>query len=152
MSVSPAILEALAISELPDVQWLHGDDLCDCTFQRIGMWKNRYTATQQEIRLCCIWARLGEMFPEYVRTIPAYFDENKQAWDTTVHEWDGEDDMPKALWHRHLARKLDISIGEARSLNLAPPRGSGPRVKVPFVLLHGGNEIVIDLPRMELMG
>lgn len=151
MTVSPAILEALAISELPEVEWLHGDDLCDCTFQRIGMWKNPYLAETMEIRLCCVWAKLGEMFPEYVRSIPAYRDENTQTWVTEPWEWNGEDEMPKALWHRQLARKLDISVAEARALNLPPPQGTGPRQVVPFIILHGGNEIAIDLGRMALL-
>lgn len=142
-TLSPALIEALAIAELPEVQWQLGDDLCDCAFQRIGMWKNPYIATQHEIRLCCIWAKLGEMFPQYVRTIPAYFNESKQEWDTSIMVWNGENEMPRALWHRQLARGFGISVAEARSLELPPPQGYAS--KPVFLLPQGGEYIEVRL-------
>jgi hypothetical protein len=109
------IIHALALSDLPDVMWVHDDDLCDCVFQRVGMWKNPYLATTHEIRLCCVWQKLGEQYPDLVRTIPAYRDENTQSWITEPWEWNGEDEMPTAIWYRHLARKEGISVGDARA-------------------------------------
>jgi len=114
-TVSPAVLEALSIGSLPDVEWQTGDDLCDCTYQRIGMWKNPYLAETLEIRLCCVWAKLAEQYPDAVRTIPGYFNENTKEWMTQPWAWDGEAEMPKAIWYRHLARKLDRPLAEIRA-------------------------------------
>lgn len=114
-TLSPAVLEALSVGSLPDVDWDHQDDLCDCTFQRVGMWKNPYLAETLEIRLCCVWARLAEQYPDAVRTIPGYFNENTQEWITTPWAWDGEAEMPKAIWYRHLARKLNRPLAEIRA-------------------------------------
>jgi hypothetical protein len=100
---------------LPEVMWDVEDDLCDCTFQRIGMWTNPYLGETLEVRACCIWAKLYEMFPEYVRTTGAFLDYNRDEWDTTLRDWDGESDMPPAIWYRHLARKEGISVSEARA-------------------------------------
>ena len=113
--MSPAVIHALAIGNLPDFQWEIHDDLCDCTYQRIGMWKNPYLAEQHEIRLCCVWEKLGTMFPDFVRDIPAYWDGNEKQWLTEPMEWNGETEMPKALWYRHLARKEGITVAEARA-------------------------------------
>jgi hypothetical protein len=124
-SISPAILEALAIADLPEVTWTIGDDLCDCTYQRIGMWTNPYLAETQEIRLCCIFSELGKQYPEMVRSIPGFWDENAQTWVTEPREWDGETDMPAYLWYRQMARKEAIPLGEARARYAAatPPCG-----------------------------
>lgn len=147
--LTPALLEALSIAELPEVQWKHGDDLCDCVFQRIGMWKNPYLATTQEIRLCCVWAELGKMFPDFVRTIPGYFNENTQRWDTNPWDWNGETEMPKALWHRQLARKLGCTVAEARAMSLEPPAGQPKLEPVPFILLVGGQEVTLNLRKVR---
>ena len=113
--LSPALIEALAIAGLPDVQWQHDDDLCDCVFQRIGMWKNPYLATQHEIRLCCVWAELEKQYPDFVRTIPGYFNENTKEWQTEPSEWNAEFPMPKAIWYRHLARQQGRSVADIRA-------------------------------------
>ena len=139
--LSPAIVEALAIGSLPDVLWNNGDDLCDCTYQRIGMWTNPYLAVTHEIRLCCAWAKLHEMFPEAVRTIPAFWDYNHDVWVTEPAEWNGEQDMPLALWHRQLARTRNITVAEARALNLPAPKGK-PRKSAPHLFLKAGSEWV----------
>lgn len=127
--LSPAILEALSIGSLPDVEWQHDDDLCDCTFQRVGMWKNPYLAETLEIRLCCVWAKLAEQFPEAVRTIPGYFNPDTQQWLTNPWDWNGEAEMPKAIWYRHLARKLNRPLSEIRAeyaeKDHLRPRGRG---------------------------
>ena len=114
-ALSPAILQALSIGSLPGMEWSNQDDLCDCTYQRVGMWKNPYLAETLEIRLCCVWAKLAEQYPDAVRTIPGYFDPNRQEWITEPWTWDGEAEMPKAIWYRHLARKLDRPLAEIRA-------------------------------------
>lgn len=153
-SLSAAVIEALAIGNLPDVQWVHGDDLCDCTYQRIGMWKNPYLAETLEVRLCCVWGKLAELYPDMVRAIPAYWLDNEQRWDTVPHEWNGETDMPPYLWYRHLARKLNRPLSAIRAeykhRDAERPRGV-PRIAptpvpyIPFVLLDGTREIMVNL-------
>ena len=147
MMPSPAVIEALAIGSLPDVQWKHGDDLCDCIYQRIGMWTNPYLAVTHEIRLCCAWAKLYEMFPETVRTIPAFWDYNNDVWVTEPAEWNGETDMPLALWHRQVARMRGITVAEARAMNLPAPKGKA-RKPAPHLILKAGGEWV----ELELTG
>lgn len=146
---SSAVIEALAIGSLPDVQWSIGDDLCDCIYQRIGMWTNPYLAVTHEIRLCCAWAKLYEMFPETVRTIPAFWDYNNNEWITEVAEWNGEAEMPKALWYRQLARKTGRSLADIRAeyaeKDELRPKGYRRPEPVPFVLLIDGRELVMDL-------
>ena len=125
--VAADIAHALWVADLPDVQWDHEDDLCDCIYQRIGMWKNPYLATQHEIRLCCIWEKLYQLDPSAVRTIPGYWNDDVQEWQTEPRPWDGETDMPMSLWVRQIARQEGITVQEARSrcaLNLSGrPRG-----------------------------
>lgn len=114
-----------SLGVLPEVFWNHDDDACDCTFQRIGMWKNPYLGETLEVRMCCIWAELYKLFPQFVRVTPAYLVED-EAWETTVREWDGEGDMPRSIWYRQLARKEGISLAEARVryAHLDPPKGT----------------------------
>ena len=75
------MLEALLFTgQIPEIDWEHGDDLCDCTFQRIGYWTNPYLARTMEVRLCCIWKILAEQNPEIaalMQEIPAYDDYNR---------------------------------------------------------------------------
>jgi hypothetical protein len=137
-----AVLEALSVGSLPDVEWSNQDDLCDCTYQRIGFWTNPYIGETHEIRLCCVWAELGKQYPQFVRTTPAFYDYNKNEWVTEVAEWNGEADMPKAIWHRQLARRLNIPLEEARRLSMPPPRG---RKRIPFFLVFGSQEFTVDL-------
>ena len=114
------MLEALLLTgEIPEIRWEHGDDLCDCTFQRIGYWTNPYLARTTEIRICCVWKVMVEQNPEIaalVREIPAFDDYNKDRWVTEPAPWDSEDgDMPRALWHRQLCDLDDVLLayGEA---------------------------------------
>ena len=149
--LSPAIVEALAIGELPDVIWRDHDDLCDCEFQRVCQWTNPYIGSTHEVRLCCMWAKLYEMFPAYVRNIPAWFDINWQEWNTVPMDWNGEDEMPKAIWYRHLARKYGRSVADIRAEYAEKDdlRPKGREIKpIPFVVLIGGEEIVIDFGRL----
>ena len=81
-----------AMGMLPETFWETNDDACDCTYQRIGMWTNPYLAETLEVRMCCIWSKLYELFPQYVRTTPAFLNHNTGEWETEPREWDGEDE------------------------------------------------------------
>ena len=145
--ISPAVVEALAISELPDVQWKMHDDLCDCTYQRIGMWTNPYLAETLEVRMCCIWAELYKQFPQFVRTIPAFWDYNAEEWVTEPQEWNGEEDMPLSMWHRQIARKYGITVAAARNVTESPPKGK-PIQRAPkplFLLPWSGEWLPVEL-------
>lgn len=99
---------------IPDVYWISGDDLCNCTFQRIGDWTNPYLGQTLRVRMCCIWAEIYKQYPQFVQEIPAFYDQNRHVWDE-AHAWDSEEmDMPIALWHRQLARRTGKSIDEIR--------------------------------------
>jgi hypothetical protein len=153
--LSPAIIEALAIGNLPDQQWDVQDDLCDCTYQRIGMWKNIYLAETLEVRLCCLWAELYKQYPQFLRVIPAYWNENTKEWETEPKEWNGESEMPKAIWYRHLARKLGRTVADIRAeyadRDELRPKGTPKPAPIPFILLDGGNEIAFDLANWRLL-
>lgn len=111
---------------LPEVYWDVDDDLCDCTYQRMGLWTNPYLAETLEVRMCCIWKELYKMFPQFVRQTPAFFDYNANEWVPEPREWDGESDMPAAIWYRQMARKEGISVAEARQkyAGKTPPLGT----------------------------
>jgi hypothetical protein len=145
VTTSPAVIEALAIAELPDVQWKMHDDLCDCVYQRIGQWTNPYLAETLEVRMCCIWADLYKQYPQFVRTIPAFWDYNKEEWVTQPMQWNGEDDMPASVWHRQLARVLGISVDEARAMNLPAPEGEPRQPKPQMLLKWGGEWLPVEL-------
>jgi len=143
-SVSPAVLEALTIGSLPDTQWDHEDDLCDCTYQRIGLWKNPYLAETLEVRMCCIWAELYKQFPDFVRTIPGYYNDNTKEWETKPWEWNGEAEMPRAIWYRYLAREQDRPLADIRAeySNQRPPSG---RSRIPLFVYDRGEWALIEL-------
>jgi len=146
--LSPAVVEALSIGNLPDIQWKMHDDLCDCTYQRIGMWTNPYLAETLEVRMCCIWNELYKQFPQYVRSVPAFWDYNAEQWVTEPAEWNGEEDMPQSMWHRQLARKLGISLEAARMLNIPAPQGQKLPQRTPkpqMLLSFGGEWIPVEL-------
>lgn len=125
---TPPSLALLELTEqIPEIRWQHGDDLCDCAFQRIGWWTNPYLGRTLEIRLCCAWKKLGELLPEvgqFIREIPAYEDPNTGRYHTAPAEWDGDYDMPRYLWYRHLAAKTGKPLGQIRREydHLTPPR------------------------------
>lgn len=141
-ALSPALIEALALASLPDGVWTNQDDKCDCVYQRIYQTRNIYLAETHEIRLCCIWAELGKQWPQFVRTTPGYWEPNNKEWITQPQEWDGETEMPKSIWYRHLARKLGRSVADIRAeytlRDDERPKGRGPRL--PFLLPMGGDE------------
>lgn len=118
--------------EIPEVRWVHGDDECDCTFQRIGEWTNPYIARTLRVRFCCIWAELYKQFPQFVQEIPAYYDQNTGMLINEPAEWDGDTDMPRHLWYRQLAVQIGIPVSEARRLfeKHEPPKGVAGGVKV----------------------
>ncbi|GEM_PF-6104904 len=99
---------------LPD-HWLLGDDKCDCVHQRIGEWTNPYTARTLQIRLCCVWKALGEMFPGFIQEVDAFYDDNLDEWVEEPRAWDSEDaDMPVYLWFRQLARQTGRPLPDIR--------------------------------------
>lgn len=148
-ALTPAIVEALAISALPDTIWRDQDDLCDCEFQRVCQWTNPYIGSTHEVRLCCIWGELYKMFPQHVRDIPAWFDINNQAWVTEPMEWNGEAEMPKAVWYRHLARKWGRSVADVRAeyaqQDELRPKGRKRPERVPFVFKIAGEWRQVNL-------
>ena len=103
------------LGTIPDIHWIHGDDLCDCTFQRIGEWTNAYLGKTLKYRFCCIWAKFAEMFPEYVQDIDASYDYNRHEWVTEPQAWDSPDsDMPLYLWYRQLAQQQKRPLSDIR--------------------------------------
>ena len=110
-----AMQEAIAYETLPDIHWIYGDDLCDCTFQRIGDWTNPYLGQTLRVRLCCIWAELRKMFPQFVQVIPASFDSNRNQWVVGTLPWDSEEiDMPLPIWYRQIAEQTGRSLASVR--------------------------------------
>ena len=125
---------------IPEERWVHGDDLCDCTFQRIQEFTNPYIGRTLRVRLCCMWAEMYKQFPQFVQDIPAFNDYNKgggvrDEWVNKPTAWNAEDsDMPRALWHRQVAAEMGMPLGTVRRLleGQAPPKavpGSGVRLK-----------------------
>lgn len=110
------VLAALALGNIPDVHWLPDDDLCDCTFQRIGFWTNPYLGKTLRVRLCCIWAEIYKMFPQFVQDIDAYYDSNTHTWVKEPQDWDSaEMNMPLAIWYRQLAQREGRPVSEVRA-------------------------------------
>ncbi len=116
---------ALLNDKLPDITWDYDDDLCDCTFQRIGYWTNPYLARTMKVRFCCLWAELAKTYPHLIQEIPAFDNYNTHEWESEPHQWNGEDDMPRALWYRQLAVRKGLSLETIRNLyaDKQPPKG-----------------------------
>ena len=108
-------LSVVAALDIPDVQWIHGDDLCNCTFQRIGRWTNPYLAETLIVRMCCIWEQVYAQYPQFVQRVPAYHNLNTGDYSTDPAPWDGEEDMPRHIWYRQLARLEGRSLAEIRN-------------------------------------
>ena len=119
------VLDAISTGMFPESFWDNQDDACDCVYQRIGMWTNPYLAETLEVRMCCIWAELYKLFPQFVRVTPAFLDGNAEEWVTEPMDWNGESDMPASIWYRQIARRQGISVSEARSkyAHLERPKG-----------------------------
>ena len=107
------ILAALSIT--PEDFWDVEDDACDCTFQRVGMWTNPYIGETLEVRMCCIWEELYKLFPQHVRRTDAFLDYRTNEWSPGQWEWDGETDMPRAIWYRQMAKREGLSLDEIRA-------------------------------------
>lgn len=134
-----ALEQAIQIIESQDT-WDVNDDLCDCTYQRVGYWNNPYIGESLEIRLCCVWAELEKQYPQFFRRT-----------QIEPAEWNGEADMPRSVWHRQLAKLHDVSVAEARQIAAGhdSPRGQKKVDPMPFVLLVNGSEVVVDLRKMR---
>ena len=65
-------------------------------------------------------AELGKQFPQYVREIPAFDNPNASNgvhdYQVKPHEWNGDFDMPRALWYRQLAVQLGLSLPTIRKM------------------------------------
>jgi hypothetical protein len=112
-----AAQDAVALlADWNEVVWQHGDDLCDCTFQQIGLWTNPYIAETLQVRFCCIWSRLFEQFPDLVQRTPAAYDPNTETFTTQEPaDWDSADDaMPRPIWYRQLAKREGLDLPEVR--------------------------------------
>ena len=111
--------------EMPEITWTHGDDLCNCTFQRIGDWANPYIARTRRVRVCCLENRMLEGNEDLVQDIPGYYNENTGDFETEPWVWDGEDDMPEHLFMRQTAIIQGLSLDETRVKfeGVEPPKG-----------------------------
>lgn len=118
--------DALGMDNLPEIRWMHGDDLCDCTFQRIGEWANPYIGRTLRIRFCCVWAEILKDHPQHVQEIPGYWDENAERFDTEPMAWNGEDEMPRGLWHRQIQTVTGLPLEAIRDKfrDHNPPEGA----------------------------
>ena len=117
--------DALSADTLPEVRWMHGDDLCDCSFQRIGEWTNPYIARTLRVRFCCVWAELLKQYPQYVEEIPAFYNYNEDKFETEPWAWDSDDsDMPRGLWYRQIHAVTGRPLEEIRKRfgSMEPPR------------------------------
>lgn len=109
----------------PDVEWIHGDDLCDCTFQRIGWWTNPYIGATLLVRMCCIWEAIYAQYPQFVQRVDAFNDYNADVFTKETRDWDSTDaDMPRALWYRQIAHRTGLTLAEVRVqyADQEPPR------------------------------
>lgn len=103
------------MDSLPEIKWQHDDDLCDCTFQRIGEWTNPYLARTMRVRFCCVWAEILRDYPQYVEEIPAFYNYNEDKFVRDAWEWDSKDaDMPRALWYRQIQTITGRPLEEIR--------------------------------------
>ena len=116
---------------MPEFIWTHGDDLCDCTFQRIGEWTNPYLARTRRVRVCCLEDRMLEDNEDLVQDIPGFFNDDTGLFETEPWVWNGEDDMPEHLFMRQTAIIQGLSLDETRVKfeGVEPPKGI-PRLKV----------------------
>ena len=116
---------------MPEFIWTHGDDLCDCTFQRIGEWTNPYLARTRRVRVCCLEDRMLEDNEDLVQDIPGFFNDDTGLFETEPWVWNGEDDMPEHLFMRQTAIIQGLSLDETRVKfeGVEPPKGI-PRPKV----------------------
>lgn len=108
-----------------------GDDLCDCTFQLVYEATNPYIGKTQRVRVCCILAKVQEMFPEFVTLLDGWHDVGRQTLVETPLDWDNDTmAMPPRLWYRALAAKTGRPLADIRaeySERIAERPGPGNR-------------------------
>lgn len=117
-------------ADLPGVDWQMHDDLCDCEYQAAGFWTNPYIGSTHKVRLCCLRARMREMWPDLFQDIPAYYDGNTAQYIEGTAEWNSPDaDMPRAIWYRQLAHRTGKTLAEVRQeyADQEPPRRTVPK-------------------------
>jgi len=135
-----ALEQAIQIIQSQEV-WNVNDDLCDCTYQRVGYWNNPYIGETLEIRFCCVWAEFEKQWPQFFRRT-----------QIEPAAWNGGADMPRSIWHRQMAAIEDVSIQAIREVyrDADAPKGVPVKEKLPFVLLVNGTEVVVDLAKMRI--
>jgi hypothetical protein len=118
-------LASILAAAIPGLQWDTHDDLCDCTFQRIGFWTNPYIGATLRMRLCCLWKELAKQYPDLIQEVSAFYNYNTHEYEAKPWEWNGEFDMPRAIWYRHLASKTGAPLAEVRQeyADQEPPKG-----------------------------
>lgn len=121
-----ALEQALQIIQTQET-WSNQDDLCDCVYQRSGYWNNPYIGETYEVRICCLYAEFEKMWPQYFKRT---FAEPAQ--------WNGEADMPAAIWHRQLSAELGLPLSQARDMGLESPKGQPIKAKPTFFLPWSG--------------
>ena len=123
--------QTLHPTAMPEFIWTHGDDLCDCTFQRIGEWTNPYIARTRRVRVCCLEDRMLEGNEDLVQDIPGFFNDNTGLFEMEPWVWNGEDDMPESLFMRQTAiiQGLSLDATRVKFEGVEPPKGI-PRPKV----------------------
>ena len=114
-------------ADIPEVRWTNQDDLCDCTFQRIGEWTNPYIGQTMRVRFCCVWEEFERMWPQHFERIDAGYDHNAKSYVHEPMEWNGEDDMPRSIWYRQIQKITGQSLDQVRNQygTQEPPRGYG---------------------------
>lgn len=128
-----ALEQAIEIIQAQET-WSVQDDLCDCVYQRMGYWNNPYIGETYEVRFCCIWAEFEKMWPQFF----------KRSYAEPA-EWNGEFDMPKAIWHRQLSAELGMPLSQVRDMGLEPPKGQPHRQKPVFYLPWSGEYVPVTL-------
>lgn len=121
----------LEAEDTPEVLWEHDDDLCDCTFQRLGFWTNPYLGQTMRVRFCCIWAEIVKDYPQFVEEVSHFYNYNEDKYEDAPREWDAEFDMPRAIWYRQLATKTGKPLDYIRHAyhDAEPPKGKPKPVK-----------------------
>lgn len=111
--------------DIPEVRWTNQDDLCDCTFQRIGEWTNPYLGSTLRVRFCCVWEEFQRQWPQHFEVIDAGYDHNTGEYVREPMEWNGEADMPRSFWYRQIQKITGQSLDRIRAQygDQEPPKG-----------------------------
>ena len=130
-----ALEQAIEIIQAQET-WDVNDDLCDCTYQRIGYWNNPYIGETMEVRLCCVWAEIEKQYPQFFR--------RRQIEPA---EWNGEADMPRSIYHRQISKLFGVSVSDARDMaaGLEPPKGQPKQEPRILWLPYQGDWLPLEL-------